>query len=225
MPPHPLETLQIDTGPEPRTAILWLHGLGADGHDFEPLVPMLRIPKALPVRFVFPHAPVRPVTLNGGMAMRAWYDLLSLAPRVEESGADLRESVAAILALAEGLRETCPRLILGGFSQGGAVALATLLSTGLKPAGVFALSTYLPDLEAAGLPVRPGPHLTPVFQAHGLSDPIIPVAAARNAVHALQSLGIDVQSHEYPMAHQVCEEEIGDFTNWLLARLSDQDTL
>lgn len=217
-PPH-LETLQIDTGPEPRTAILWLHGLGADGHDFEPLVPLLRIPQATPVRFVFPHAPVRPVTVNGGMAMRAWYDLLSLSP-LKESGPDLRESVAAIEALGQRLRTSCPRLLLGGFSQGGAVALAAALCTELRPEGVFALSTYLPNLTQAGLKPLAGPRTNDVFQAHGHGDPIIPLSAARGATRALQDLGLAVQSHEYPMAHQVCEAEISDLRAWFLARLA-----
>jgi phospholipase/carboxylesterase len=215
----PLEYLQVDTGPEPQTAILWLHGLGADGQDFEPLVPMLRIPKASPVRFVFPHAPVRPVTLNGGMAMRAWYDLLSLAP-VRESAQDLREAVAAIHTLGLTLRQTCPRLLLGGFSQGGAVALAATLTTDLKPDGVFALSTYLPDLAAAGLDVLPGSRTPGLFQAHGLSDPIIPISAGRAATQTLTDLGLTVQGHEYPMAHQVCEQEVDDLRAWFLEQIA-----
>ncbi|WP_231363500.1 alpha/beta hydrolase [Thioalkalivibrio sulfidiphilus] len=218
--PRRLETLQIDTGPEPRTAILWLHGLGADGHDFEPLVPVLRIPQATPVRFVFPHAPVRPVTVNGGMTMRAWYDLLSLSP-LRESGPDLRESVSAIEALGRQLRASCPRLLLGGFSQGGAVALATALCTELRPEGVFALSAYLPNLTHAGLEPLAGPRTCAIFQAHGHADPIIPLTAARAATRALDDLGLSVESHEYPMAHQVCEAEISDLRAWFLARLSD----
>ncbi|ACL71139.1 alpha/beta hydrolase [Thioalkalivibrio sulfidiphilus] len=218
--PPRLETLQIDTGPEPRTAILWLHGLGADGYDFEPLVPVLRIPQATPVRFVFPHAPVRPVTINGGMAMRAWYDLLSLSP-LRESGPDLRESIAAIEALGRHLRASCPRLLLGGFSQGGAVALATALCTELRPEGVFALSTYLPNLTHAGLEPLAGPRTSAIYQAHGQADPIIPLTAARAATQSLEDLGLSVESHEYPMAHQVCEAEISDLRAWFLARLAD----
>lgn len=222
MPASTLEYIRVDTGPAPRTAVLWLHGLGADGHDFEPLVPVLRLPADTPVRFIFPHAPERPVTLNGGMRMRAWYDLLALSPELRESGEDLRESVHAIQMLGHALRKNCPRLILGGFSQGGAVALAAALTTDLRPEGVFALSTYLPDLGAAGLTIRTGVHTTAVFQAHGLSDPIIPVEAGRAAVRSLQSLGIPVEHHEYPMAHQVCEAEIDDFRAWIAARLEDR---
>jgi phospholipase/carboxylesterase len=216
-----LQYIRHDTGPGPRTAILWMHGLGADGHDFEPLVPMLRIPADTPVRFVFPHAPVRPVTINGGMRMRAWYDLTALAPAPRESGGHLREAAAAIEALGRELRTQCPRLILGGFSQGGAVALATALATGLRPDGVFALSAYLPDLDAAGLAIQTEPGACGVFQAHGLSDPIIPVDAGRAAVRSLEDLGLAVEHHEYAMAHQVCEAEIADLRAWLLDCLTD----
>lgn len=217
-----LEYIQVDTGPAPRTAVLWLHGLGADGHDFEPLVPMLRVPAHTPLRFVFPHAPVRPVTVNGGMRMRAWYDLTALAPEPREAAEDLSGAVQAIEALAAQVRADCPGLILGGFSQGGALALATALTTGLGPDGVFALSAYLPDLAAAGLEIRPDPDTPSVFQAHGLSDPVIPVTFGRAAVRALRDLGLNVEHHEYPMAHQVCDAEISDFRNWLLGRLKDE---
>jgi phospholipase/carboxylesterase len=220
MTPSALQHIQVDTGPDPRTAILWLHGLGADGHDFEPLVPMLRIPADTPARFVFPHAPVRPVTINGGVRMRAWYDLRALWPEVVEAGEDLRESVEAIHALGGALRDQCPRLILGGFSQGGAVALATTLCTDLHPDAVFALSGYLPDLDGAGLAILPGPRTGRIFQAHGLADPIIPVDAGRAAVQSLRRLGLEVEHHEYPMGHQVCEAEVEDFRAWLVSSLA-----
>ncbi|OOG25057.1 carboxylesterase [Thioalkalivibrio denitrificans] len=215
-----LEYIQVDTGPEPRTAVLWLHGLGADGHDFEPLVPMLAIPHATPVRFVFPHAPVRPVTVNGGMRMRAWYDITALAPVLRESKAQLREAVADIEQLADDIRLQCPDLVLGGFSQGGAVALAAMLTTDIRPRAVFGLSTWLPDLTDAGLEVRPDTYAEPVFLAHGLSDPIIPIDAGRAAARTLTSLGLSVEPHEYAMQHQVCEEEIVDFRRWLLDALA-----
>lgn len=222
MNPTPtLEYIRVDTGPEPRTAVLWLHGLGADGHDFEPLVPMLALPAETPVRFVFPHAPVRPVTINGGMAMRAWYDLTALSPAPRESAEDLRQAVAAIESLGSALRTECPRLLLGGFSQGGAVALATTLATDLCPEGVFALSTYLPDLAAASLEPRIGARTGNVFQAHGVADPVIPVAAGRTAVESLKRLGLSVVLREYAMAHQVCAEEIHDLRQWLMEQLQD----
>jgi phospholipase/carboxylesterase len=216
MPGNSLETLQIDTGPEPGTAVLWLHGLGADGHDFEPLIPMLRIPADTPMRFVFPHAPVRPVTLNGGMRMRAWYDLLALTPGPRESAEDLREAVAMVAQLGRELQDHHHTLILGGFSQGGAVALLASLATSLHPDAVFALSAYLPDTEAAGLALAPDPRTKTVFQAHGLSDPIIPLEAGRAAAHTLRHLGLQVEYHEYPMAHQVCEAEVIALRAWLL---------
>jgi phospholipase/carboxylesterase len=221
MSPPPLQYVLHDTGPVPRTAVLWMHGLGADGHDFKPLVPVLGLPPDTPVRFVFPHAPVRPVTINGGMAMRAWYDLTALSPGPRESAEDLRQAVTAIQGLGRELRADCPGLILGGFSQGGAVALATALTTDLRPQGVFALSTYLPDLRAAGLGLSAGPHPPGVFQAHGLDDPVIPVQSGRAAVQALRALGVPVDYREYPMGHQVCEAEIRDLRTWLLGRLGD----
>jgi len=215
------QTVEVETGSEPSASVIWLHGLGADGHDFEPIVPELRLPDTLPLRFVFPHAPVRPVTLNGGMAMRAWYDIISLDRNGPVDAAGINESSALLESLIarEEQRGINPgRIVLAGFSQGGAIAINTVLRSGRKLAGLMALSTWLalPEtLQADSVDAS-----TPVFMAHGRFDPMIPMQYGRSAADALVDAGFDVDWHDYPMAHAVCPQEIDDIRNWLLGALT-----
>ena len=209
--------LEIETAPSPDAAVLWLHGLGADGHDFEPVVPQLGLPPQLRVRFVFPHAPVRPVTLNMGMRMRAWYDILQLGGgREDEAG--IRESQALLETLIARERRrgvAAQRIVLAGFSQGGAVALHTGLRHAERLAGILALSTYLP-LAARLAPEHSAANLgVPLFMAHGRFDDIIPIERARQSRVALEGLGCKVEWREYAMPHAVCGEEIADIAAWL----------
>jgi phospholipase/carboxylesterase len=215
------QTVEVATGSEPSASVIWLHGLGADGHDFEPIVPELRLPGTLPLRFVFPHAPVRPVTLNGGMAMRAWYDIISLDRDGPVDAAGISESSALLesLIVREEQRGIDPdRIVLAGFSQGGAIAINTVLRAGRRLAGLMALSTWLALPETLqGDSVDAS---TPVFMAHGRFDPMIPMQYGRSAADALVDAGFGVDWHDYPMAHAVCPQEIDDIRNWLLRILS-----
>lgn len=216
-----LSTVELETAADPQWTVLWLHGLGADGHDFEPVVPELVRPHWPALRFVFPHAPVRPITINNGVPMRAWYDIagFDFAHRADPAG--LAESVAQAEALIarEGERGIAPnRVLLAGFSQGGAVALSLALGRELPLAGVIALSTYLPG--SSGHRAGAQAATQPVFMAHGSADPVIPVAESERSLQALQSLGFDVEWHRYPMAHQVCAEEIADLGQWMERRLA-----
>ena len=199
-----------------RATVIWLHGLGADGYDFEPIVPALGLPDALGVRFLFPEAPFRPVTINGGMEMRAWFDIESVRRDAGVNRQHLAESVAGVRALVDLEAERGipgERLVLAGFSQGGAVVLQAATGAGsageppVRPAGVVALSTYLPITDSVASPPEPP---TPIFQAHGSFDPLIPVHFAGVSCRALTSAGWTVEYHEYPMAHQVAEAEIRD---------------
>ncbi len=214
---QPLETIEIETGAAAEAVVIWLHGLGADGHDFEPVVPELKAGWALPVRFVFPHAPERAVTINMGMRMRAWYDILQLGGGPEDE-AGIRLSQAQLERLVE--RESARgiaarRIVLAGFSQGGAIALQTGLRLRQRLAGVLALSSYLP-LAARLAPERNAENAdVPIFMAHGQHDDLIPVERARLSRDALQRLGYAVEWREYPMPHAVCPEEIADIGRWL----------
>ena len=213
-----LESIEIETGANPELAVIWLHGLGADGHDFEPIVPELGL--RIPVRFVFPHAPVRPVTINGGMAMRAWYDILGFNRTAAEDDAGVRTSASAVVELIDREIERgipSERVVLAGFSQGGAIALHTALREPRKLAGVMALSTYLP--LAATLPGERSPANArmPIFMAHGAVDNVLPLALGETARRALEALGYAVEWHVYPMAHSVCLEEISAIGAWLAA--------
>ena len=212
-----LETIEVESGPRPDAAVLWLHGLGADGHDFGPVVPELRLPDRLAVRFVFPHAPVRPVTINMGARMRAWYDIQQLGGGKEDE-AGIRDSQQLLEGLIRGemSRGIAPdRIVLAGFSQGGAIALQTALRHQDRLAGVLALSTYLPlaaQLEAERSTAN---RELPIFMAHGWHDPMIPIDRARHSRQALEGLGYRVEWREYPMPHSVCAEEISDISGWL----------
>jgi len=217
-----LECVEHETGPSPAWTVLWLHGLGADGHDFAPIVPELVHRDWPALRFVFPHAPVRPVTINGGMRMRAWYDIagMDFATRAEAAGVE--ESIMQVEALVarEGERGIPPsRLLLAGFSQGGAIALAAGLRRREPLAGIVALSTYLPGGAAAAAQRHPNAVAQPVFFAHGDSDPVIPVQYGQASAEILERVGFEVEWHRYPMAHQVCAQEISDLGRWLERRL------
>ncbi|HUN68013.1 MAG TPA: alpha/beta fold hydrolase [Burkholderiales bacterium] len=213
-----IETLEVETAPDPSAAVIWLHGLGADGHDFEPVVPELRLPASKPVRFVFPNAPLRPVTINMGMRMRAWYDIFQLGGGPEDE-AGIRESQGLLDDLiAMQLKQGIPakRIVLAGFSQGGAIALQTALRHAGRLAGVLALSTYLPlanTLEQERSAANSG---LPIFMAHGEYDDMIPIERAMRSRDALRALGYAPEWREYPMPHSVCPEEIADIGAFLL---------
>ncbi len=211
-----LETIELDTGPDPQGCVIWLHGLGADGHDFEPIVPLLDLPEDLAVRFIFPHAPERPVTINGGMHMRAWYDINPGAPASATS--DIEASAAAVLELiktqqAAGIASN--RIVLAGFSQGGVIALHLGLRLDQRLAGIMALSTYVHDHESLPGEASLANADVPIFMAHGLSDPMIPITRAITGREALHNLGYQIEWHEYAMDHAVCPEEIIHISQWL----------
>jgi len=207
----------VTAGENPVGSVIWLHGLGADGHDFEPIVPELHLPADLSLRFVFPHAPVRPVTINGGMAMRAWYDIVSLDAEGRADADGVRESTAILEELIAGEMERGidpGNIVIAGFSMGGAIAINTALHTAHKLAGLMALSTYLPlpsEVEGSA-----GGRDLPVFMAHGSFDPMLPMQWGQLSAERLTETGFSVEWHDYPMAHAVCPEEIRDIRAWLL---------
>ena len=218
-----LPTIEQETRGKPAWSILWLHGLGADGNDFVSIVPELVRRDWPGIRFVFPHAPIRPVTINGGMPMRAWYDIVSqsIDQRADETG--VRESIRAIEALIARERDRgvpAARTILAGFSQGGAIALAAGLRREAGLAGVVALSTYLPLMAQTPIESTAAGRATPVFMGHGSQDPMVPLALGERSRNALQTLGVPVAWHSYRMAHSVCAEEIRDLGDWLTLRFS-----
>ena len=218
-----LETVEQLTRARPAWTILWLHGLGADGHDFAPIVPDLVRPDWPGIRFVFPHAKVRPVTINGGVPMRAWYDIVSqsIDQRADEAG--LRDSIAEVDALITRERDRGvppARVILVGFSQGGAVALATGLRREAGVAGIASLSAYLPLATQTAAEITAAGRATPVFLGHGSQDPIVPQALGTRSRGALEALGVAVEWHSYPMPHSVCADEVRDLGDWLTVRFS-----
>jgi phospholipase/carboxylesterase len=207
-----MDAIQIETGARPEAAIIWLHGLGADGHDFEPIVPELALKK--PVRFVFPHAPIRPVTLNQGMRMRAWYDILQLGGGPEdEPGLRASQKLTEDLVRAQGLPAN--RIVLAGFSQGGAIALLTALRYPERLAGVMALSTYLPLAATLASERSAANGDLPIFMAHGRYDDLIPLQRAQASREALEKLGYPLEWHDYPMPHSVCAPEVADIATFL----------
>ena len=213
----------IETGPQPDISIIWLHGLGADGHDFEPIVPELRLPDSLAIRFVFPHAPYRPVTLNGGYTMRAWYDLAMEAKGIRQDEGHIRESEKVIASLIDRERAAgvnSRRIVLAGFSQGAAMALHTGLRYGQPLAGIMALSMPLPLAEKIPDELNPANALVPVFLAHGTRDPIVPFLLGERARQLLLSLAVPVEWHAYDMEHSVNQQEVSDIRTWLLSVLS-----
>jgi phospholipase/carboxylesterase len=217
-----LETVELTTGPVPDAAVVWLHGLGADGHDFEPLVPLLTWPDAPDIRFVFPHAPVRPVTINGGVPMRAWYDIVSLTSGRDQDRAGIAASIdqAAALVRREHRRGIeAGRIVMAGFSQGGAIALQAALRFPERLAGLVALSTYLLLDEQLDHEAHPANRGLPVFFGHGTQDPMVPFRLGEMAAERLRGLDFDVEWHSYPIPHAVCPEEVDDLAAWLRARL------
>lgn len=218
-----LPCVETQTGENPVFSIVWLHGLGADGNDFAPIVPELVDPVWPALRFVFPHAPVRPVTINNNVPMRAWYDIrdMDLANRADSQGvAESIEQVEALIA-REGARGVPPsRVILAGFSQGGAITLAAGVSRAEPLAGLVALSTYLPLGEATLEPATQAARQQPIFMAHGSFDPVVPYSGGKRSRDALTRAGFEVQWQAYPMAHQVCAEQIADLRAWLGARVA-----
>ena len=218
-----LPSIEIETAPNPRHAVIWLHGLGADGHDFEPIVPEL-VDRAWPaLRFVFPNAPMRPITINGGMSMRAWYDITGqeIARRQDEAG--IRASIGLLDELIG--REVArgvpgENILLAGFSQGGAIVLSGGIRHARPLGGIIALSTYLPLAEKTDGETSKANQSTPIFMAHGQLDPVIPQALGEISRDTLVQRGYAVQWHSYRMAHQVCAEEITDLKRWIGSRLS-----
>lgn len=215
--PSLLKTLQVETGPNPSVAVIWLHGLGADGHDFEPIVRELDLSGCPPIRFIFPHAPTMPVTINNGAVMPAWYDIVStdLVRREDEAG--LRASQAAIeqlIAEQEKLGIESEQIVLAGFSQGCAMTLQTGLRYPRKLAGLLCLSGYLPLNEMVANERHMANQDTPIFMAHGIADPVVPFHRAEQSRDALVALGYQVQWRPYPMQHSVCMEEISDIGQW-----------
>lgn len=219
------DTVEIETGVgAPVGSVIWLHGLGADGHDFEPVVAELRLPDELPLRFVFPHAPVRPVTINGGVSMRAWYDIFSLDRDGPVDEAGIRASGALLNALIGREQErgmSAGNIVVAGFSQGGAIALHAALRFPERLAGLMALSTYLPLHGAFQAEVLESPDAAnadvPIFMAHGSFDPVLPLQMGSSSAELLIRSGFNVEWHDYPMAHAVCAEEIDAIRAWLLA--------
>ncbi len=218
-----LDAVEIDPPDAPRACIIWLHGLGADGHDFAPLIPQLGIVQEYGVRVVLPHAPERPVTVNDGMVMPAWYDILARDFRRGEDADGIRQSQQQIVALIE--REISAgiapqRIILAGFSQGGAMALHTGLRYPKRLGGVLALSTYLPLPDRLVSEAHPANRDTPILLAHGTFDPVVPLTLAEQTRRILIDNGYPVAWHSYPMQHSVCPDETRDIRDWLLLRLS-----
>ena len=212
---EPLETIEIETAPGPRASIIWMHGLGADGNDFAPLADEIALPIA--VRYIFPHAPMMPVSSNAGYVMRAWYDISDPAIRREdESGVrDSQQSVEILLAREKSRGIVASRIVLAGFSQGGAVALQAGLRHGERLAGIMALSTYVPLADKLALEANPANREVPIFMAHGTADPMIPFARAKESRDLLLQHAYAVEWHEYPMQHSVCPQEIADIGKWL----------
>ena len=217
------ETLERSTGENPRWSVLWLHGLGADGNDFVPIVPELLRPEWPAIRFVFPHAPMRAVTIHGDMKMRAWYDIRDMdrSNRAEAEGVE--ESVAQVEALVAREAERgvpASHVLLAGFSQGGAIALATGIRRSEPLAGLIALSTYLPLGQATLAPLTAAARAQPVFMAHGLHDPVVPYSGGKRSRDALRDAGFQVEWNAWPMAHQVCAEEIAALSAWMSQRFA-----
>lgn len=214
----PLTTVEIEPTGAVRSSIIWMHGLGADAHDFEPIVPELRLPVDLGVRFVFPNAPIRPVTINNGMRMRAWYDVLSLDLPRQEDPDGVYASEQAIYALLEREKQrgvATDRIVLAGFSQGGAMALHTGLRYPDRLAGILALSCYIPLASRLNSERRPANQTTPMFIAHGDYDAIIPMRYGQQSAETLKGLGYPVEWSDYGMGHEVCWQEIRDIAAWL----------
>lgn len=223
-----LPHLTHETGPVPRHSIIWLHGLGADGSDFMPVAQEMQLP--VPVRYLFPHAPMMPVTINGGYVMPAWYDILAVAPSgglaiggdAFQDAAGMRASQREIEKLIEQERQRCiaaQNIFLAGFSQGGAVVLHTGLRQAERLGGIIALSTYLPLADSFGKEASAACAGLPIFMAHGLDDPVVPYSLGRASAQRLSDSGYQLDWREYAIPHAVCTEEIVDIEGWLAARM------
>jgi phospholipase/carboxylesterase len=213
-----LEAVEIETGRNPTGTVLWLHGLGADGHDFAPIVPQLVTPDERPLRFIFPHASVRPVTVNGGAAMRAWYDILGFNRGIPQDEVGIRasdEEVGALIRRENQRGIATSRIVLGGFSQGGAISLFSGPRYPEKLAGIMGLSCYMLLEDALPTERTRANYQTPVFLAHGTQDPVVDVRRGTEAKQLLEAGGYPVEWHAYPMPHSVCPQEIVDIAAWL----------
>jgi phospholipase/carboxylesterase len=220
-----LEQVEVTIGAEPKGTVIWMHGLGADGWDFVPIVKELPLPEGLSLRFIFPHAPMRAVTINGGNVMRAWYDIAmtDIARLPDERG--IRESQAqvnALIAREESRGVPADRIVLAGFSQGGAIALQAALRHPKKLAGVMALSTYLTLADTLAAEASPANRDTPILMAHGTQDPVVPLKLAASSRDKLVELGWKVEWREYPMPHSVCMEEVEEIAGWLADRFTSR---
>lgn len=216
--PTLLDCIEHETGPQPTHSVIWLHGLGADGHDFAPIVPELRLPASPAIRFVFPHATIQPVTINGGMAMRSWYDILTpnLVKREDEAGIRVSEqAIQGLIARENGRGVPTSRIVLAGFSQGCAMTLHTGIRLKEKLAGLMGLSGYLPLIDMAAQERHSANATTPIFLAHGTHDPVVTLERAEASRAKLVELGYSVQWHTYPMPHSVCAQEIDDISSFL----------
>ena len=212
-----LEHLEVETGTPAELSVIWLHGLGADGYDFEPIVPVLGL-DGHNVRFVFPHAPVRPVTINAGMRMRAWYDVKGLALSEKQDEPGIRgsaEDVTALIARENERGIPAGKIVLAGFSQGGAIALHVALRLPERLAGLMALSTYLVLEDSLEGEATEANRTVPIFQAHGSADPLVVLERGERARTRLTKMGYAVEWHSYPMGHEVCPDEIRDIAGWL----------
>lgn len=226
---HDISHIEIETHPSPSIAVIWLHGLGADGSDFVPVVDELGLADCPGIRFIFPDAPHRPVTCNGGYVMRAWYDIISLEPESREiDEAGLVESINIVRQfIAREAERGIPneRVILAGFSQGGAVAYSTALTHPEPLAGIIALSTYIPSPSLITQNLSAANRHLPVFVAHGTEDGVVSPVLGERAVKLIEQYGNTPQCHTYPMAHEVCIEEIEDIAHWLRSRITALDKL
>ena len=209
-------------------AVIWLHGLGADGSDFVPIVPELGLPDSIVARFIFPNAPVRPITINNGMKMRGWYDIVSLTRSDQQDEAGIRASAQIVQDLIEGQAGSGlarQLIVLAGFSQGAAIALHTGLRQRESLAGILALSTYLPLHQKIHAELTAAGRATPVLMCHGLHDNVLPLALGTSTRDGMRQLGCQVEWRDYPMQHQVCDEEIVEIATWLRARLGEKSRL
>ncbi|MCI0401812.1 MAG: alpha/beta hydrolase [Gammaproteobacteria bacterium] len=219
----PLDAVVIPSASAHKTSVIWLHGLGADGHDFEPIVPELKLPADHGIQFIFPHAPYRAITINGGLTMRAWYDVkdpnLTKCEDVEgitDSSRILTEFIDA----ERGRGIAANKILLAGFSQGGAIALHTALRFPYRLAGVLALSTYLPMASQLREEVHPANSGIPIFMAHGKADPVIPLFQGLRSFEQLKKMNYMIEWHVYPMLHAVCPQELAEISSWLQHQLT-----
>ena len=212
-----LQTIEIETRPKPSHSVIWLHGLGADGNDFVPIIQELTLPR-LGIRFVFPHAPMRPVTVNGGFVMRAWYDIVyqDLAMKEDELGLrQAQKSIEELIAKEESRGVPANRIVIAGFSQGGVISLQTGLRQPKRLAGIMSLSAYLPLAATVTKERNAANNDVPIFLGHGTTDNIVPLPLGAASRDQLIKLGYDVDWHQYPMPHSVCPEELDDISAWL----------